>query len=172
MNTAALWKHKAKSNQCLCIFSETCICPEKGKQKMRSHWVSCTLYHVPHGLERLTAAFNCRSRLDLKHRQVSNPEKSGYFTWKHHPSYDFLFSVFKMSMAQLVPLVLCSVGDVLCHGSRSELFISRKFKLCIGSSDVWGRRRCASSFWDGGEKFTISRLGLWCGCVWCWELQN
>lgn len=43
-----------------------------------------------------------------------------------------------MSTAQLVPRLLCRVGDVLCHGSRSELFISRKFKLCIGSSDVWG----------------------------------
>lgn len=43
-----------------------------------------------------------------------------------------------MGTAQLVPRLLCSVGDVLCHGSRSELFISRKFKLCIGLSDVWG----------------------------------
>lgn len=44
-----------------------------------------------------------------------------------------------MSTAQLVPRLRCSTGDVLCHGSSSsELFISRKFKLCIGLSDVWG----------------------------------
>lgn len=42
-----------------------------------------------------------------------------------------------MGIAHLVQRLLCSSGDVLCHGSRSELFISRKFKLCIGSSDVW-----------------------------------
>lgn len=64
-----------------------------------------------------------------------------------------------MSTAQLVPRLLCSVGDVLCHGSRSELFISRKFKLCIGLSDVWGGEcRCTRCFWDRGEKFTISRV--------------
>lgn len=65
-----------------------------------------------------------------------------------------------MSLAQLVPRLLCSAGDVLCHGSRSELFISRKFKLCIDSSDVWGRRRCGSCFGNGGGKFTIPRLGF------------